>query len=146
MAMRNPLLLSCLLLWSLISGCQVDVDPISYGKDECHFCKMRIMDPRFGTEMITQKGRMYKFDSVECLLDQLSNPESAGAQCFVTSYANPNTLIAAETAFYLISPNMPSPMGAYLNAFTSKEEALTSQQKASGEVLSWANLIAQRSK
>jgi len=51
----------------LLLSCSTGSQPINYGKDNCDFCKMTIMDQKFGTEIVTKKGKIYKFDSDECM-------------------------------------------------------------------------------
>lgn len=42
-------------------------EKINFGKDQCELCKMGIEDPKFATELITEKGRIYKFDDLNCM-------------------------------------------------------------------------------
>jgi len=66
--MRRLLPLFFLLLL-LFAGCRPKGPvAIEYGQDICAFCKMIIADPRFGAEVITKTGKVYKFDSVECMV------------------------------------------------------------------------------
>ena len=52
----------------MIGACaQAQPEPIALGKDACDQCRMTISDARFGGEAITTKGRILRFDSVECL-------------------------------------------------------------------------------
>ena len=44
-------------------------EEINYGVDACAYCKMNIVDPKFGAELITKKGRVYKFDAIECMVN-----------------------------------------------------------------------------
>ena len=55
------------LFFLLLTSCSTKPEPFAYGKDNCHTCKMGIMDPKFGTELITTKGKIYKFDDVSCM-------------------------------------------------------------------------------
>src|SRR5690606_30570495 len=56
---------ACLLL--LFTACKPEAQAIDYGFDSCTHCKMTIADNRYGAELVTQKGKVYKFDAVECL-------------------------------------------------------------------------------
>lgn len=124
----------------LICSCQVSERPIEYGADECEYCKMMIMDQRYGSELVTEKGKVYTFDAAECLIEYLHYNEEmvdAAKYLLVTPYTNPNHLIDARTATYLVSQQMPSPMGAYLTAFTDRKEAATFQSTKGGVLYSW---------
>lgn len=127
----------------LTTACGKTKEPIEYGSDNCHHCQMRIMDPKFGAESITSKGRCYKFDSAECLLHYVNETESKHSHLYVTDFDQPKTLIDATQAFYLVSENMPSPMGGYLNAFTNKSNAEKHQDINGGEIFNWETLKSQ---
>lgn len=136
---RNTLIFLGLLLGS----CQVSERPIEYGADECEYCKMMIMDQRYGSELVTEKGKVYTFDAAECLIEYLHyHEEMADAAKFllVTPYTDPNHLIDAKGATYLVSGKMPSPMGAYLTAFTGRKEATAFQSTNGGVLYSWEEI------
>ncbi|MEE9462825.1 MAG: nitrous oxide reductase accessory protein NosL [Bacteroidales bacterium] len=118
--------------------------PIEYGVDDCDYCKMIIMDQRYGSELVTEKGKVYTFDAAECLIEYLQyNTDIADAAMFllVTPYTDPNHLIDARTATYLVSEQMPSPMGAYLTAFTDQTVAEEFQSTKGGVLYSWEGLF-----
>ena len=52
----------------ILSSCSVEPQAIAIGKDLCDECHMTIMDPKFGGEVVTKKGKVFKFDDVHCLI------------------------------------------------------------------------------
>lgn len=133
-----------LLLVLLMFSCTISDRPINYGSDECEYCKMTVMDKRYGSELVTEKGKVYTFDSVECLVEYLSDNEETGIKAhflLVTPYDNPDHLIDARSATYLVCEEMPSPMGAYLSAFSESETAKKIQSSMGGYLFSWEELI-----
>lgn len=121
-------------------SCGLDPEPINYGKDLCAHCNMKIMDKRHGAELVTSKGKIYKFDSGECLIDFIAHnsiSEENTGHTLVTGYDYPGQLINAQDAAFLISKNLPSPMGAFLTAFSTKNEAQKKQQEVGGEIYDW---------
>jgi copper chaperone NosL len=68
------------------------------------------------------------------------------AKLYVTDFSKPKTLIGARTAFYLKSPDLPSPMGMNVSAFNDMEELRAIQSKYSGTVLTWDDVLALWSK
>lgn len=128
------------------SGCKRDVTPISYGEDDCHWCQMRIMDPKFGSEVVTKKGRTYKFDSAECLLHYWHDTNDEIAQAVVTDFNQPQVFIQAQTACFLVSDDMPSPMGGFLNAFSNCEIALEILESKEGNLYTWDEILAEYNK
>ena len=106
-------------------GCMVSPQKIDYGKDACSFCKMMIVETKFASEIVTNKGRASKFDSIECMLNALkTKKENTFSYILVTDFTQPKKLIDATKATYLISKAIKSPMGENLSAYASKEAAL----------------------
>ena len=136
----RSLLLFCLLLASL-PACRPQPKPIAYGSDACHFCKMTVVDPQHAALAVTDKGRQYAFDAIECLVAYLHRSDtSTFAYLLVNDYTAPGELLPARQAYYLISPNIPSPMGAYLSAFSGPMAAEAVQATHGGQTYSWPAL------
>jgi len=135
----------CLLFATLLlCSCRVTEQPIAYGSDGCEHCRMTIIDKRYGSEIVTSKGKIYTFDSVECLIEFLSDDENSGLQAgklLVTSYTEPDNLIDANTAVFLISEELPSPMGAYITAFGDKKVAKEFSTSRGGYLYNWEELL-----
>ncbi len=54
-------LLACCL--SLLStSCRIEADPISYGHDQCNFCKMNIVDKAHSAQYVSDKGKQFKYE------------------------------------------------------------------------------------
>ncbi len=141
--MRKIWILFLIIL--LTVSCSVKERPVSYGSDECVYCKMTIMDHRYGAELVTNKGKVYTFDAAECLIDYLLHNEEMERNAellLVTSYTEPGQLIDARSATFLVSKLMPSPMGAYLTAFSNRETASEFHQKNQGNLYTWKELYA----
>ncbi|WP_198175425.1 hypothetical protein [Spirosoma telluris] len=86
-------IISILVLTGIVTqGCSVQPEPIRYGKDACTHCKMTIVDQTFAAEIVTQKGKSYKFDDVACLVNYLNEnkvPEADLAFLLVDQYNKP---------------------------------------------------------
>ncbi len=138
---RLGILLTLLLL--LLAACAPKGPvPINYGQDVCAFCKMIIADPRYGAELVTKKGKVYKFDSVECMVAFMIydvGPENV-ARAYVTDFAHPGKLIPAEKAYYLQSVGLRSPMSLGITAFASKKDLEAFKAKYDGLELLWKDL------
>ena len=129
------------LLWFAVLGCTNTPKPITYGSDGCHFCSMTIVDKQHAAQFITQKGRTYSFDASECMLNHLKEiDETTVAAFLVNDFSTPGETIDATKATYLISKNIPSPMGEYLTAFGSLEAAEYTLAKSGGELLTWKKI------
>lgn len=136
--MKNHFLIYVLF----VIACRPQVSEINYHQDECVFCRMKISDPNFGAELVTSKGKVYKFDSAECMFRQFLRPQDVEYTfIMVTDYTNPHTLIEAQKATYLISENLPSPMGGNLTSYQSRETANKMQQEKSGRLYDFEGIV-----
>jgi len=137
--MINRLMFLVLTLTFLI-GCSARKKPIQYGKDACDHCKMLIMDPKFGAEIITLKGKIFLFDDIICMLNFIEESDlkqTDVAEVYVIDYNNQTDLIDAHTAFYVKSDLIKSPMAGGLAAFSTQEQRHIQQQKWQGQELTW---------
>lgn len=125
----------------IVWGCSVSPKTIDYGSDGCHFCSMTIVDKQHAAQLVTKKGKAFKFDATECMMNHLKEVDSETVALFlVNDYNAPGEIIDATRATYLISENIPSPMGEYLSAFVDKESAQYAQEINEGELLTWQEL------
>ncbi|WP_323788015.1 nitrous oxide reductase accessory protein NosL [Psychroserpens sp.] len=134
--------LSIALLFFFVS-CNVSPKPIDYGSDGCHFCKMTIVDKVHAAEIVTTKGKVYKFDATECMINFIDEFDTSEIALYLSNnFTNPEELIDATSATFLISKNIPSPMGAYLSAFKNKADAKIAQTDKGGDLYTWTQLLA----
>lgn len=139
--MMSRFIFLSLVLFIFVS-CEVSPSPINYGSDGCHFCSMTIVDKQHAAQIVTKKGKAFKFDAVECMLNHMKDIDTVEvALYFCNYYAQPGELIAAQEATYLISKNIPSPMGEFLTAFDNMEAATVVKEENGGELYSWNELL-----
>ena len=129
-----------IILIFLITACEIKPVSINYGTDVCHYCSMSIVDRGHASQFITEKGKPFKFDSIECLYRELEEKGSqSDLMIVVADLANPGNLINVEDAYFLISEEIPSPMGANLSAFSDSLSVL--EYGGDGKVYRWKNLV-----
>lgn len=108
------------VLLALVLGCNSGPVPLEFGKDGCEFCKMILMDPKFGCEIVTDKGRVYKFDDINCMIQYMEEQnldELGNHQFYIIDYHQPGHLIDAREAHYLYAEEIRTPMAARTVAF-----------------------------
>jgi len=127
----------------IIISCSVEQEPIKFGEDECDYCQMTIVDNKYGAEIVNKQGKSFKFDAVECLLRYIYHGEIKPddiAMTLVTDITKPKVFIDANNGYYLVSENIPSPMGAFLSAFKDKNTAMKYRDKYSGKIYTWTSI------
>lgn len=125
----------------LIFACNVAPTPIDYGTDGCSFCKMTIVDKTHASEIVTIKNKAYKFDATECMVNFIADFNTSEIELYLSNdYSEPEILIDATKATFLISKNIPSPMGKFLSAFKNKADAERIQSEKGGELYTWNEL------
>ena len=133
---------SIIALLLMLVSCNVSPQAIDYGSDGCHFCKMTIVDKVHAAEIVTKKGKVYKFDATECMINFMNDFDASEIELYLSNnYTEPEQLIDAKRATFLISKNIPSPMGAYLSAFKNKADAEKMQSEKGGDLYSWEELL-----
>lgn len=125
----------------LAISCKVEPQTIEYGKDQCNFCSMNIVDKIHAAQYVTKKGKQFKFDAIECMVNNLSaKNEGEIAILLVANFDKPGEMIDAKTASYLISKEIKSPMGANLSAVSTIEKSQDLQKKYLGDIYTWETL------
>ena len=142
----SGLVVSALFLAGVVTqGCSVQPEPIRYGKDACDHCKMTIVDQKFAAEIVTQKGKSFKFDDVACLVNYLTEskvPEADLAFILVDQYNKPGELVDARQAVYLSGDGIRSPMMGNTAAFPDAEAARAAQTElATTKLRTWHDLM-----
>ena len=129
-----------LLIPFLLGGCQIGPRDIQYGEDSCHYCKMTVVDQQHAAQLVSDKGKVFVFDAIECMIHYLREErkeEVAFAYLLVNDYDDPGQLVPAADSYYLISEAIPSPMGAFLTAFAHENRAKQAQAAKGGTVYDW---------
>lgn len=142
--MKTISLFFLMILLAVIAGCSKKQQPISYGQDECEFCKMIVMDERYGAELVTGTGKIYFFDSIECLVGYLDNQKIRKGDytsIWVGNFANPKNIIDAENAIYLKNDELRSPMGLNVLAVETDKQFEELLNKHGGKKLKYDELF-----
>ncbi len=137
---KQYLLFILIAVW--LAGCSSEPKPINYNKDECAHCMMIITDPKFGSELVTDKGKVYMFDSIECLAAYSSIAREFKVESlWISDYANPNNLTDAEKAFYIVGPKMESPMGMNIGGFKNESDMQKVNAEMNGQKMNWKEIV-----
>ena len=133
----------CLFLVLTACGGEPQPVPIVYDEDACSHCRMAVSQPAFAAELVTPGGQVELFDDLGCLAAWLrEHPPPAGSGLFVADYES-HDWFAAPDATYLVSPELPTPMGSGLAAFHDRSAAETLAAQLGGRLLTWEEVLTE---
>lgn len=130
----------------LSTACSVEPVAINFGTDACHRCKMTIVDEKFGGEVVTKKGKSFKFDDLFCMVNYLNSGEVSEDELafrLVVDYLRPGKLIPAGEAFYVKSARIRSPMSGNVASFHTEKAMEEHKAEWKGIYLTWGELTTQ---
>jgi copper chaperone NosL len=133
------------LLTVLLVSCSAQPEPFKYGTDVCHTCKMGIVDIKFGNELITKKGKVYKFDDVGCAVRFLKSgtiEQKDIEKVVVINYEKKDDFLDVNKASFAVSEVIKSPMNFNTAAFISQEAATKFLSDKTGRTLNWNEIYS----
>jgi copper chaperone NosL len=104
------------------------------------------MDARFGAEIVTKKGKVYKFDDLNCMISFNNSgyePEENIKHRLVVDFTQPDKLFDATKTFYCKSTRINSPMGSQVAAFEKMADLEKYNSEWQGTTLTWNEMITQ---
>lgn len=147
--MKGAVLLAVSLLAIALPGCggrEADGPPVvRLGDSVCDQCNMIISDARWATATIVdgpRGGEPRLFDDFNC---QVNYEREHTAQAVLARWSHSHATsewISTESAQFLISPEIRSPMGSRMAAFGSASEAAAAESELAGEVVDFATAWA----
>lgn len=132
-----------IILSLFLSSCSAKPEPFKYGKDNCYFCKMGIIDPKYGCEVVTKKSKVYKFDDLICMINFLKSGTMADkeiTQKVVINFQKENDFLDVHKATFWVNPQLRSPMGSNAAAFATLEAAEKANSTKEGTLHTWDEL------
>jgi len=114
---------------------------IHYGEDMCEFCGMIISDERYAAGYVTREGQERIFDDLGGMFQTHLQRQEDVAAFFVQDY-DETAWIRAETAHYVLSDDLPTPMLSGLIACDSSEKAEALAAEWRGQVLTFNEVLA----
>lgn len=126
----------------LLVSCEISPQKIEYGSDACHYCDMTIVDRQFAAQLVSKKGKAFKYDAIECMVHSLQEDmtDTEIALYLAADFTNPGDLVDATKATYLVSDKIQSPMGANLSAYKDQKNAEKAVEELTGKIYSWEEI------
>lgn len=131
---------------SLISCAATGPEPIRYGSDNCYQCKMTLTDKRFGAEIVTTKGKVYKFDDLNCMVSFMKagtvSKENI-AQTVAVDFRKTGSFVEVQQAFFLQNEAIKSPMRGDVASFSDKKDLdAVKTEIGGGKEMNWNEAMA----
>jgi len=96
---------------------------IHYGEDICDACGMLISEPKFAAAAVEADGTARKFDDIGDLVDYYVDHPGAQVKAYFVHDHLSEQWRRAETAFFIISPQIHTPMAHGIAAYADREAA-----------------------
>lgn len=146
-SMKRRALVNVLLLVSaswLLDGCSSGPQPVVAGKDNCYLCKMTVTDTRYAAELITEKGKVYKFDDIYCLQSFIKSnvlDDNNVRAVYLADFAGDHQLVKAEECFILQGGDIRGPMNGHVIAFRNKDSMKHMEARYNASHINWEQVL-----
>jgi copper chaperone NosL len=135
--------ISLLFVVAVLSACNTGPRPIVFGEDSCAHCRMVLMDPKFGIEMVTPKGKTFFFDDVNCVVAYESTGQwdpADGSQLYFVDFSKPGELIPLDQCHFVQSETIKAPMASQVAVFGSSKVSEEYREKWNGKTINWQEI------
>ncbi|MDQ3109702.1 MAG: nitrous oxide reductase accessory protein NosL [Bacteroidota bacterium] len=139
----RPALVAFVIVAATMIGCATGPEPIRYGKEACDHCKMTLIDKKAGGEIVTAKGKIFRFDDTRCIIDYLASgaiKKDNEPKVYLVDYSGDGSFIPSDKAFLLKSDALHTPMGGNIAAFRDEASRQKVMEQVQGIPLTWAEL------
>ena len=104
---------------------------------------MPISDQRFGAEIVSDKGKIFKFDDSHCVIGFLKEEKikkEEAEDIYFTNFYEPNQLLELSEVIFYQSPALKSPMNGNIAALNHKDSVESILKKFLGNEISWEDM------
>lgn len=129
---------------SVFANCQKrTVEPVAIvPEDMCSYCKMAISEKQYAAELIDSEGQPSKFDDIACMLNFVEKRSvSVSASSFFVMDFDQRQWIKADSAYYVRSSQLMTPMNGGIIAFKDQSKAQEAAGKFHGKLLRFKELL-----
>ncbi len=108
---------------------------IYYGEDICESCKMIISEKDFAAQYKLSTGKTVKFDDLGCMFHYMKGEDKAQISAVYVMDYDSKQWIDGESAYYVWTDNISTPMGHGVVALRGSQEAKELANKEKGKYL-----------
>lgn len=137
----TSVIVTCLMPLLFLGCSEPGPEPVVLNSDRCENCRMVISDGKFAAEIITRKGRIFKFDDLRCMQAYVKEKANQRILSFlVNDFEAQNDLTDVSKIWFVTHEDLRSPMGGNTAAFISKEAAEKLAAKYHVKTMSWEDM------
>ena len=114
---------------------------IKLGRDACDRCGMIISEERFASGIVDSKGNALVFDDTGEMVATVQEEGLKGRRVWVHGYPSLEW-IDARDAWYVVTMDLPTPMGSGVFPFDTEDDAKTFASEHDATVFDWDDLLA----
>lgn len=115
---------------------------IKLGRDACDRCGMLISEERFASGIVDKDGNALVFDDTGEMVATVQEEGLNDRRVWVHGYPSLEW-IDARNAWYVVTMEIPTPMGSGVFPFDTEAEANTFAEEHDGITYSWETLLAE---
>lgn len=134
------MLIGTIVVFSFFS-CQAKPEPFRYGVDLCHTCKMGIVDRKFGSELVTKTGKVYKFDDIGCMVRLMKSgalDQNELVHILVIDFERETQLVDVNECKFVFGEDIRTPMNFNTAAFKNDNVALEFKSQGNNrQIVNW---------
>jgi copper chaperone NosL len=135
--MKMKLVFLIVLALAISCGDKTESGPVKiyYGEDICERCKMIISEKDFAAQYKLSTDETVKFDDLGCMFHYMNGEEQAQISAVYVMDYDSKQWIDGESAYYVWTGNISTPMGHGIVALRGSQEAKKLANKEKGKYL-----------
>ena len=141
-----PAILALIMVLPFLNSCKTEPVKFNPGKDNCQFCRMSIVDTRYGGQIITKKGKVFLFDDMHCeaaFIKEGSVKATDMDKKLTVLFDKPNEFKDLKETWFVVSEENKSPMGSNAAGFSTREKATQEANDKHGKLINGEQLMAE---
>ena len=116
-------------------------ESISYGQDQCGYCRMILSQPGFAGEIRDRRGLLRKFDDVGCLILALRSEPRESPEAWVEDHASHELVPLLTATLVYGGAQIETPMRRGVVAFASASAAESFARDSGASVTALETLL-----
>jgi copper chaperone NosL len=114
---------------------------LSVGRDTCHRCRMMISEERHAAAIVDEKGSALLYDDTGEMIVDVRVEGLNERRVWVHDYQSGDTWLDGTKAYFVVSPDIFTPMGTGVVAFEKRAQAEVVATEQNTTVMTWEEVL-----